>query len=315
MNARTLAEAGLVRSGIARWQAHRRRGRTLVLAYHNIVPDDVPAGGDRSLHLPRAMFARQLDVLGEWCDVVPLSAILAESPPDARPRVAITFDDAYHGALTLGALELRARHLPATMFAAPGLLGTDAFWWDTLAGQGGLADSVREHALTALRGDGAAIRRWATQTGHPVSDPPAWRRPGLESELLSWTTIPGCDVGAHTWRHANLARLTVQEVEAELREPLAWLRDRASARLVPWLTYPYGLANPDVRSAARKAGYGAGLAVAGGWMQRRVVDPYWLPRLNVPAGLTIHGFRLRLAGIVGSVVASTQHIGKPIEDG
>jgi len=278
-----------------------------VLAYHNIVPDDAHPTGDRSLHLPRKQFAQQLDVLVHSCDVIPLTAVLAEPLPDARPRVAITFDDAYRGALLLGAAELRARRLPATMFAAPGLLGTSGFWWDALAGPGGLPDEVREHALGELRGDGDVVRAWAVDSGRTMRDMPASERPGTESELMAWANDDSLTVGAHTWRHANLSRLTASDIEEEVVRPLTWLRDRMPAAVVPWLTYPYGLATVAVASAAKTAGYEAALAVSGGWIGRPRGDPYWLPRLNIPAGLTLHGLRLRLAGIIGSPVAPRPH--------
>jgi len=288
----------LVGSGLARWLARHRRGNTLVLAYHNVVPDDVAAGGDRSLHLPRAMFACQLDVLVEWCDVVPLASIFTDPAGAARPRVAITFDDAYYGALTIGATELRERRLPATMFVAPGLLGEDAFWWDALAGPEGLSDAVRRYVLDELRGDAGAAGEWASQVGRERQPLSPWSRPGEESGVLAWAEDSRLTLGAHTWRHANLARLAPDEVTVELAAPLAWLRERAPTRLVRCLTYPYGLANPGVTAAASAAGYDAAFAVSGGWIGRAIRDRYWVPRLNIPAGLTADGFRLRIAGIV-----------------
>jgi hypothetical protein len=79
------------------------RHRCLILAYHNILPDGAEPGADRSLHLPRPDFAQHLDQLTRHCEVVSLDAALSGShPPSRRPRVAITFDDAYSGALTAG---------------------------------------------------------------------------------------------------------------------------------------------------------------------------------------------------------------------
>ena len=48
-----VVEDTLVGSGVAAIASGRLRGQTLILAYHNIIPDDVAPGGDRSLHLPR----------------------------------------------------------------------------------------------------------------------------------------------------------------------------------------------------------------------------------------------------------------------
>ncbi len=311
-SARRLVEGGLVWCGVDRWAVHRRRrGQVIVLAYHNIIPDDVPAAGDRSLHLRRSRFAEQLDVLLDSYDVIPLPDIFSDRPRDARPAVAITFDNAYHGALTLGAMELQVRQLPATMFAAPGLLGGDSFWWDALAGAADLSTGDREYALGELRGDGAAVRAWAARAGRPWQEMPAWGRPGTESELAAWAMVDSFAVGVHTWRHANLSRLAATELSHELAKPLEWLRNRFGKRVLPWLTYPYGVSTSASATAAKALGYNAALAVSGGWLPPRITDPYLLPRLNIPAGLTANGFRLRLAGIVGSPVAPTLHSDRP----
>lgn len=306
-SARTLAERGLVWCGVDQWAVRRRRGQVIVLAYHNIVPDDAPAVGDRSLHLPRKRFAEHLNVLLGLYDVIPLKDILSPRLRDARAAVAITFDNAYRGALTLGATELQARNLPATMFAAPGLLGGDSFWWDALAGAADLSADVRECALGELRGDGATVRAWAASTGLPVQEMPAWGRPGTESELAAWATVNSFAVAVHTWRHANLARLTGNELSDELAKPLTWLRDRVGVNVLPWLTYPYGFSTSAAAAAARALGYNAALAATGGWVPQPILDPYLLPRVNIPAGLTADGFRLRLAGVGGRPVAPAQH--------
>jgi peptidoglycan/xylan/chitin deacetylase (PgdA/CDA1 family) len=305
-NARRLAEASLIWCGVDRWAARGRRGRCLVLAYHNIIPDDAPIAGDQSLHLPRHRFADQLDALVESCDVLPLTAVLRERSPHARPAVAITFDDAYQGALTLGAGELRARRLPATMFVAPGLLGGHSFWWDALAGPAGLPDMLRDHVLVALRGDDDATREWADRSGHVMRAMPPWGRSGTESELASWAADGSLSIGVHTWRHANLSRLSTSEVESELAKPLVWLRERLSAVTIPWLTYPYGMANSEVTRTVEGVGYDAALMAAGGWLPRPPRNRFALSRLNVASGLTAAGFRLRLAGLFGAVAPAQQ---------
>ena len=94
-----LAERALVRSGVERFARRTRRGRTLVLAYHNVLPNGEAVSGDKDLHLPQKEFSLQLDALAETHDVVPIDSIGRASPLSARPRVVITFDDAYMGAL------------------------------------------------------------------------------------------------------------------------------------------------------------------------------------------------------------------------
>jgi peptidoglycan/xylan/chitin deacetylase (PgdA/CDA1 family) len=303
--ARRVIEVALEWSGIPRLAARAQRGRTLILAYHNVVPDDGPPAGDRSLHIPQSVFAAHLDAVAAMCAVVPLAAIGGPADP-TRPRVAITFDDAYRGALMLGMQELQRRQLPATVFVPPGLLGHASFWWDACAGPDGLSPERRDEALGRLRGEDAAVRQaW------PLTNPiPTTLRPGTADELRTALALhAGLTLGAHTWSHPNLTRLSPPELAAELQKPLAWLRDGWPAdRVIPWLTYPYGLENAAVRAVARDAGYSGGLKVDGGWLDAAPTDPFALPRLNVPAGLSVRGLRLRLSGLLRTGGAPVQQL-------
>ena len=94
---RGAVEFALVASGLPALGRQRRRGDTLVLAYHNVVPDGAEAFGDRSLHLPLSRLRQQLAALEATHEVVSLDEL--ETPARTeRPRAAITFDDAYAGA-------------------------------------------------------------------------------------------------------------------------------------------------------------------------------------------------------------------------
>jgi peptidoglycan/xylan/chitin deacetylase (PgdA/CDA1 family) len=140
---------------------HAARGASRVLAYHNVVPAESRKGGDVSLHLAFDTFRRQLDYLGRHTSVVSLADVLGESPaamPETdRPRVAITFDDAYADAMQIALPELASRGMPATVFVAPALLGVDCTWWDRYLGPAQHeSDERRAHALDALARQGVA---------------------------------------------------------------------------------------------------------------------------------------------------------------
>lgn len=275
------------------------RRRALVLAYHNVVPDAIDGLGDRSLHLRRADFAAQLDALADTHDVVPLADLVATRTAARRPRAAITFDDAYSGAVTLGVNEVVARRLPATIFVAPAYVGGGSFWWDALADPHlGLRPDVRARALTDFRGSDAAVRRWAIEAGvavaeemHPVA------RVATEADVLAAAARPGITVGSHSWSHANLTRLSPDELMDELSKSLTWLRERLPNPL-PWVTYPYGAFNSEVATAAARAGYEAALAINGGWVRTPPGDRFGIPRVNIPAGISVAGFQLRAAGFL-----------------
>src|SRR4029077_20967886 len=163
---RTLLETGLVWSGGAALRRSALVRRSLVLAYHNVVPDGSVGFGDGPLHLPRRAFVRQVEYLLRSHAVVPLDEVFTPAPPGRRPRVAITFDDAYRGAVAIGVEELARRGVPATLFVVPSFAGKGPFWWDAVAGERGGADSTLRHrALHELAGQDAAVRGWAEAQG------------------------------------------------------------------------------------------------------------------------------------------------------
>lgn len=292
----------LASSAVTSITRRRLRGRSIVLAYHAIVPraEHARGAGERALYLAQTRFAEQLDVLADIADVVPLAA-LDDAPSDAavrRPRVAITFDDAYLGAVTCAIDELESRSMPATIFVAPDCLGAQVFWWDALADAAGeMSEHVRTFALDTLMGKGEEIIRWATTAGLAVhTDLPDYARSATIDDVLAAARRPGVTLGSHSWSHANLARVGAPELTAELLRSRDWLLAHATSRFVPCLAYPYGLESPAARRAAVEAGYDSALCISGGWHQPASVPRFARPRLNVGAGMSLDGFRARLLG-------------------
>ena len=272
-------------------------GDALVLAYHNIVPHGDRAVGETSLHLPQAAFADQLDQLIQTHDVIPLGEITSRSAKGGRPRVVITFDDAYQGAVTAGVRELQERSLAATIFVAPAFVPRGNFWWDVYAGADGeLPAAFRDFALNTLAGDDAAVRSWAAGNGKSPNTLPLHATVASEIELLEASRVPGITLGSHTWSHCNLASVSDAKTEHELAASLEWLDTRfgSAAR---WLSYPYGLCNARTADIARRVGYAGAVHIDGGWTNRSA-QSFGLPRLNIPSGLSIDGFRLRAAGLL-----------------
>lgn len=270
--------------------------RTVILAYHNVVPDNAPACGDRSLHVSVSAFARQLDRLMQTHTVVPLTDTLSPVPQH-RPRVAITFDDAYLGAIELGLAELARRDLPSTVFVTPGLLGGHIFWWDALASAEGLSPALRSVALSELQGKDRVIRRWASEHAHNTSSLSAYYRSATHDELIVAVSQGRVQLGAHTWLHPALPTLDPNELRFELERPLAWLRERFACA-IPWLAYPYGLSAPNVESATREAGYEGACLVSGGWVPRAITNRFAIPRQLISNGLSESGFTIRLSGLL-----------------
>jgi peptidoglycan/xylan/chitin deacetylase (PgdA/CDA1 family) len=104
-------------------------------------------------------------------------------------------------------------------------------------------------------------------------------------------------LASHTWSHPNLCRIARERVDQELRLPLEWLQARFD-RVVNWMSYPYGISSPEIESLVQESGYEGALRVEGGWLTGPPVSQsFRLPRFNVPAGISLDGFALRLAGL------------------
>lgn len=293
----------LARLGPAALARRRAAADTMILAYHDILPDGEAPAGDRSLHLPRRAFARQLDRLVRTHRVVSLASWNPGGPPedggDPRPRAILTFDDAYAGAVTLGVEEVVARGLPATIFVVPGRLGGRTFWWDRLADPrtGGPPPPVRRGALDDCEGRDERVDAWARGEGIAVYDPPGSARTATEDELAAAAARDGITLGSHTWSHPNLARLEGEPLDEELRRSSDWLAERFPS-YVPWISYPYGLSSPLARERAARW-YAGGLRIEGGWAGT-ARDPFDTPRVNIPSGASLAGFELRACGLVGA---------------
>lgn len=259
-------------------------GSSLVLAYHNVV-DAVEGGrGDASLHIDAGTFAQQLRALKDETDIVSLPELLATIDQPGR-RSAITFDDAYHGCVTLGIGQCQNYGIVPTVFVAPGLLG---FFppWDIRANNGNWAAADRESFLREERGVAA---------DYCISSslPEVYRIATLEE--LRGLPPDALHFGNHTWSHCNLSRLTVAEVKYEVTRTAAFLEENWPLQALPVLAYPYGIA-PAHLTSLNGSGISHALSVSGGWARRGGVSGMLLPRLNVPAGLSMNRFRSRLRG-------------------
>lgn len=277
------------------------RDRVLVVAYHNVIPDDVAPAGDLPNHLPLRRFVAQVEALSATHSIVSLDDAVKAGPDRAgRPRAVITFDDAYRGAVQYAVPELARRGLPATIFVAPARLGDQQFWWDTLARPDGtgLDPVLRTSALGALHGEEDAILAEARRAEWPLARMGAVFRSSTLDELtaaLGRTT--GIVLGSHSWSHANLSQLSDDALAIELSRPLEWLRARVEPSTA-WIAYPYGAFDRRVALAAELAGYSGGLGISGGWIPRAPTERMALPRLNIPPGLSQAGFLLRSSGLL-----------------
>lgn len=292
--ARTCAEVLTVASGAPRLLRRVRSDTVAILAYHNIVAREDAGRGDASLHLPLPEFSRQLDVLTRLFEIVDLES-LGTPYHGTRPRVVITFDDAYRGAITLGLPELQRRGLPAVVFAAPGLLGRRSTWWDDVAEIGRLSTETRNAALHELGGIDASVRERLLQGAPPGQPLPASYGVATADELIA-ACGDAIRIGSHTWCHEFLPALSEVDARESLKRALEWL-DTCPCPTTRWLALPYGGASDVATRAALDVGHSGVLLIEGGIWRPDPTARTTVPRINVPAGMSARGVLLRAGGV------------------
>jgi peptidoglycan/xylan/chitin deacetylase (PgdA/CDA1 family) len=277
-----------------------RQDRAFVLAYHNVVPDDLAGSGDASLHIPLSLFRRHLDVIQESCRVVPLRDLLSGEwrGGDRRLAVSFTFDDGYRGTFALALPELGRRKFPATVFIAPGLLGDRTLWWDALSDsrQRAVPAALRRSILEAERGTTAGARRVAAAGGWAWRELPELLRTVTAEELKQMVEKYEVTLGSHTWGHTSLPRVSESTRMTELADARNWLAAHFAEACLDVVSYPYGHCSPEVEAAAAATGHRGGLALEARSLTGSEAEAcFRIPRMNVPAGLSTRGITLRLA--------------------
>ncbi len=203
------------------------RSRLRILAYHavaDLAKDPVLA----EYGVPPALFAAQLDDLTEhgW-EFVDLDAVLAAldgGAPLPRRALLLTFDDAYTDLLEVACPLLRARGIPAVVFAVADRVGASNTW-----------DQPKGAAPLAL----------------------------LDAEGLRAVAAQGVEVGSHTATHRSLRSLEGGELGAELAGSAATLEGLGLPRPRAF-SYPYGAAGDALAAAVREAGYEVAFTTAWG---------------------------------------------------
>lgn len=265
-------------------------GDSLILAYHNVVPNEEVGYGDASLHLAAEQFATQLRIATEECDVVSLSDLLRLHGQPGR-RLAVSFDDAYSGCVDLGIPLCSRVGVVPVIFIAPALLGQFMPW------------DLRSAAMTWTQMDRAeflAAGGVAAATMSQESNgllPESFRIATLDS-LTQASLSYQFEVGNHTNRHVNIAATDPDDVVDELSRAESFLSFHFRERLVSGcVAYPYGNVPSPVAASYIRDHYRAGFKVTGGWHRKsQPIFDFFVNRLNIPAGISPQRFRAQLRG-------------------
>ncbi|MDF1505731.1 polysaccharide deacetylase family protein [Roseisolibacter sp. H3M3-2] len=308
----------------------RRRHELLAVCYHGIRRDDAP---DRHwLLLPESAFERQIAYLAAHYDCLPVDEAVdrLRAGTLTRPTACVTFDDGYANNLHLGLPILRRHGVPATIYLATALVGTDLPIW-TVAVEDLFTRTTRTHvdlapfggARVALgdRGERVAHARAvverlkavpATERRARVAALAAELAPAGDGRadppfaLLDWDQVAELAAsglvtfGGHTATHEIVGRLDDAALDAEVGESV-----RAVARAVPHASsrtfaYPNGRAvDFDARAEAVLARHGctAAFSTIDGLCDQDT-PPFALRRLVVGgADVDPRWFAMRAVGV------------------
>jgi len=275
----------------------RLRKAGLILCYHNVRPAGSGAlPGDPGIHLPLESFAEQMRSLARHYDVVPLHELVdrLHAGRPLRGLATLTFDDGYAGVFEHAWPLLLDLGLPATVFVvADAPEAGDAFWWDLppVAAQPATPER-REQWLTRLRGDRAGIvaglAASATAELPPSHLPADW-------DTIARAADTGLAIGVHSGTHRTLTALDDAELEREAVSSWETIRRRAGVR-PEFFAYPYGRWDRRVRDVVRGAGYRGAVTLDYGLVSA-AADPWGLPRVNVPASISLGAFEAWAAGL------------------
>lgn len=318
--------------GADRWLTPAARGLGLILTFHHVSPDPVPAFAPNRLlgitpdfldQTLRALDARGFDVIG--LDAVPER--LAE--PDYGPPFAVlTFDDGYRDNVEHASPVLARHNVPWTLFVTSAFADQSGrLWWIELERAIARLDRVRiaigpraldlpsrspeEKALAfdaiyrdLRRGSEAdlldRIADLCRQAGIPSG--------GVASELcLSWAELrdlardPAVTIGAHTVSHPMLAKHAAETAAREIADGRARI-EMELGRSVRHLSFPVGdpgSAGPREFALARDMGFATAVTTRPGHLFAAHADHlHALPRVSVNG---CHQTQAALAGLLSGV--------------
>ncbi len=237
----------------------QKREGIIILMYHR-VNDDLPPD---ELVVSTRRFRAQMQYLAEHYDVIGIEDLVDlyssnKFPvPSKRKKVVITFDDGFLDNFENAYPILKEFRLPATIFLATGLIGTD--------------------------------KKMARYQDRPNRDMMRWD----EVQTMRKDRIT---FGAHTVTHPKLSQLNYEEQKQEIGKSIDTLHAQLKSELSRNIfCYPYGDYNSDTLAVMKELGVKVAPTVKPG-INHQHVNPIELKRTLINGRDTMHDFKLKLSG-------------------
>ncbi len=292
-----------------------------ILAYHRVAElRDTPAVDSRSVSATPEGFARQMEHLARYYQVVSMPEVLKaveKRTPLPKRAVLITFDDAYADFAEIAWPILKQFRLPATMFVPTAYPDQPerVFWWDRL---------YQAFAATSR------ITINVSHLGHLSLLPPEQKRRSLRAVQNRVTTLPHCEamrlvdslcaelgpscvqggsvltwkqlrelalegltLGSHTRTHPIMTQVTPEQMREEVQGSQQDLQREIGACL-PIFCYPNGNHNDTVLNVLREQGIRLAFTTLSGPNDLDSLDTLCLRRTVIMPRTTPAIFCLRL---------------------
>jgi hypothetical protein len=307
-------------TGVFRIFYSLRRRRTLIVGYHNIIPDEL---FDGSIHLGAGHRASEFQ--RQIAHIASRFEIITDFSASGAGKCIVTFDDGY--ANNIGAAEYLTELGARGVFFVPvepiltgrTLVIDQVLLWFSYVPQGNyvlagesvsIADDRRAEAYSQFyQWMLTHVELWNTvpdslDASYPFSKLPAPKmlyeirfRP-MNADELKRLTANGHSVGCHSWDHRPLAALSDQELQKDFEncESQRWIFNTN--------TYCYPFGGPlevDGRVMRQCEAFGYEYGAVYTFTEGNNVNPFALPRLSLPPKLSRYSLDAKLSGFESAI--------------
>jgi glycosyltransferase involved in cell wall biosynthesis/peptidoglycan/xylan/chitin deacetylase (PgdA/CDA1 family) len=310
------------------WFRSRHRDRLVVLGYHGVIPDHWNATPSW-LMLRASDFAAQMRFLRDHYDVVPIAEaarrIVMHEPFDG-PTACVTLDDGYLNNMEVAAPILDRLRIPATIYLATGMIGTESVHWTAELEQAmfGSARAMLDVSDLGLRRyplgphTASSFVRLVARL-YRLANGPRERiltiiqtRLGTNAKvdfsqfrMMNWDQVRELcstgliDFGGHTVHHQIVEPLSDAELESEIGGSIEEVRRQTNCASATF-AYPNGTPTDfDERAeqVLRDHQVIAAVSTIDG-INDSASPPFALRRITVGSGMSMEEFRVRISGAI-----------------